>query len=103
MAVVRVVCVVYDQDDSTHHPEEGSCGELCILLDGGQDAEDEAHQDHDEAAGTERHSSGSYQHRLLTVTATACLTVIGRLSQCHETIIGQLAYAFLSYGQKCVL
>ncbi len=34
---------------STHHPEEGSCGEICILFYSGQYTEDKTHQDHKEA------------------------------------------------------
>lgn len=31
---------IYQHNDSTHHPEEGSGGEVCILLYSGQDTED---------------------------------------------------------------
>ena len=32
----------------SHHPEESLVGEVLVLLDGGEDAEDEADQDHHE-------------------------------------------------------
>lgn len=34
---------------NTYHPEEGSCSKVCILLYSGQNAEDQTHQDHEEA------------------------------------------------------
>lgn len=38
-----------DGDQTIYHPEEGSCGKLCILLYSGQNAEDQTHQDQEEA------------------------------------------------------
>lgn len=34
---------------NTYHPEEGSCGKVCILLYSRQNTEDQTHQDHEEA------------------------------------------------------
>lgn len=40
-----MIMIVY----CSYHPEEGSGSKVCILFDGGQDTEDQTHQDHEEA------------------------------------------------------
>ncbi len=40
MDIMKVLCLVYQHTESTHHPEEGSCGKVCILLYSRQDTKD---------------------------------------------------------------
>lgn len=72
------LCLVHPYSQRTHHPEEGSCGEVCILLDGGQHTEDQTHQDHEEAEWRRNISqsdiSTAYSHRFHSFDGTCAST-----------------------------